>query len=128
MISELTLSKVQFHSTPERARKDWLAELYLRVNIDREVCAVYIFIMIYFAFLLHRFLLIVLLLIRVSCHVNFRSVANKPLSPKANNEKRKQQQQQKGPDFVITGIGLLEVKNNAYSEQRLNGEKKSRNI
>ena len=77
MISNQTLSKVEFHSTSERARKDWLAELYLRVNTDREVCVVYILIMIYFASLLHRFLLIVLLLISVSCHVNFRLVVNK---------------------------------------------------
>ena len=131
VISDQTLSKVQFHSTPERAGKDWLAELYLRVNIDREVCVVYILVKIYFAFPhLHSFLLILLLLISVSRHVNFRLAANKPLSLKANNKtnkqtnkqkaktekqnktnkqkkKNKQQQQQKGPDFVITGIGLL---------------------
>ena len=101
MISDHRLSKVQFHSTPERAGKDRLAELYLRVNIDREVCVVYILIMIYFAFILHRFSLIPLLLISVSCHVNFRFFR---LGKK------------KGPDFVITGIGLLEVINNAHSE------------
>ena len=124
MINDQTLSKVQFHSTSERAGKDRLAELYLRVNIDREVCVVYILIMIYFAFLFHRFLLIVLLLISASRHVNFRLVTNKPLSLKANDEKKQKKTKatttttttKKGPDFVIAGFGLLAVKNNAHRE------------
>ena len=94
MISDRRRSKVEFHSTPERAGKDRLAELYLGVNIHREVCVVYILIMIYFAFILHRFLLILLLFI-----FGFFGWEKK-----------------KGPDFVITGIGLLEVINNAHSE------------
>ena len=50
MISDQTFSKVEFHSTSERAGKDRLAELYLTVDIDREVCVVYILIMIYSSF------------------------------------------------------------------------------
>ena len=50
MISDQKFSKVEFHRTSEREGKDKLAELYLTVDIDREVCVVYNLIMMYSLF------------------------------------------------------------------------------
>ena len=99
VISDQTLSKVEFHSTPARARKDRLAELYLRVNVDREVCCLYchhndLFRDSFTSFSTYS--------VAARQHVmsrNFQLVASKPLSLKANNKKKKERKEKKGPEW-----------------------------